>query len=99
MQPPIQCVLRRIDPEQRARHAECLQAVRAATRERRDLPDGYALRLDHDAATFVTAAEWITLERRCCGFLTFGLEWTADATWLSLTGGDGVKEFLGRLTA
>jgi hypothetical protein len=43
----------------------------------------------------VEVAEWITLERRCCSFLTFELDWAErDGVVLSLTGGSGVKAFL-----
>lgn len=69
--------------------------MKAAARERRELPDGYAIAFAADPQLFRDLAEWITLERRCCPFLTLGLEWSADdVVWLRLTGGPGVKEFL-----
>ncbi|HZF05775.1 MAG TPA: hypothetical protein VE932_15690 [Patescibacteria group bacterium] len=49
-----------------------------------------------DPALFVQVAEWITLERRCYAFLDFGLDWFgAETVRLRLTGGPGVKAFLG----
>ena len=38
----------------------------------------------------------ITLERPCCSFLAFRLDWSErDGVLLRLTGGPGVKAFLG----
>jgi hypothetical protein len=47
--------------------------LRAAAQETRELPDGYSFRLPSDEATIQRTAEWITLERRCCPFIAFGL--------------------------
>jgi hypothetical protein len=44
--------------------------------ETRGLPDGYAVRFPSDPTLFVKVAEWITLERLCCSFLAFGLDWS-----------------------
>jgi DNA-binding transcriptional MerR regulator len=46
-------------------------------------------------AAFHQAAEWATLERRCCPFIHFTLEWKRDdSIWITFTGGPGVKEAL-----
>jgi hypothetical protein len=48
-----------------------------------------------DAAVFLQLAEWISLERRCCPFLEFALEWKQDdSVSVRLTGQPGVKEFI-----
>lgn len=40
-------------------------------------------------------AEWVSLERRCCAFAEFTIEWRMDDTvWVRLTGKAGVKEVL-----
>jgi hypothetical protein len=58
-------------------------------------PYGIALRFAADAAAFVQLAEWISLERRCCPFLEFALEWKhADSVTVRLTGPPGAKEFM-----
>ena len=58
-------------------------------------PDGYAFRLPTDPALFQETAEWVSLERRCCPFLAFALEWRGDDTvWVRATGGPGAKAAL-----
>jgi hypothetical protein len=93
---PIACNLKALDREQRRRHQSLTAQLRAAVQESRELPDGYSFRLPSDEATIQRTAEWITLERRCCPFLAFGLEVGREKgpLWLSLTGREGVKPFL-----
>jgi hypothetical protein len=93
---PLACNLDAFDPSELPRYRRARQAVHAAVRDISELADGYRLNLGTGADTFLTAAEWIALERRCCPFLRFALELTDEGqVWLSLTGADGVKAFLG----
>jgi hypothetical protein len=92
---PIACLPNALDKTQHERQQELIGLVRTSVLATQELPDGYAFRLPADAAVFRQAAEWVTLERRCCPFLEFGLEWKKDdAVWVRLTGGPGVKQFL-----
>jgi hypothetical protein len=70
--------------------------VRAAVRERNNLEDGYAYRLDSDGITLPEVAEWMTMERLCCPFLTLQVSAAGNQRdWiLTLTGPDGVKALL-----
>ena len=96
MTPTISCRLDVLDTAQRARQSECRRLMRVATHEIRELRDGYALHLGSDPDAFLKAAEWISLERCCCSFLNFKLELKDDGNiWLWLTGGEGVKGFIG----
>jgi hypothetical protein len=64
----------------------------------RQLPNcvKHAVRFPSDPTLFVKVVEWITLERLCCSFLAVGLDWSErDGVVLRLTGGPGVKAFLG----
>jgi hypothetical protein len=89
------CQIEVLDDAERLRWQTLRRAMHAAREEARELPDGYAVRFKADPALFLQVAEWITLERRCCPFLAFGLDWSqSEAPRLSLTGGPGVKEFL-----
>jgi hypothetical protein len=46
-----------------------------------------------DEALFRELAEWVGLERRCCPFLGFALEWKQDdSVSVQLTGQPGIKE-------
>lgn len=89
------CNLGAFDTSQLQRYGEYRQAIRAATRETKELADGYRVHLGAASETFLQAAEWIVLEHRCCPFLNFKLELTGEKdVWLSVTGPDGVKAFL-----
>jgi hypothetical protein len=92
---PLACRAFALDRTQRARQTELLAEVRAAVQEVRDKEDGLAFRLTADSALFQKTAEWIALERRCCPFLDFAMEWRRDETvWVTISGPAGVKAFL-----
>lgn len=92
---PIACELEAFDAGERRRHAELRQAMKRARLEVQELPDGYAFLFPDEPSLFLQIAEWITLERRCCPFFAFSLELPpAGPIRLSLTGGEGVKDFL-----
>ena len=94
---PIVCVPSALTREERTRSRELRRELAAATVETRAKPNGYSYRYRDDPEIFRKAAEWITLERRCCPFLTFELRWSQGAStpWLELTGPEGTREFLG----
>ena len=99
-QATFECRVEVFGAEERARYSALRKAMSAAVRELQELPDGYAARLPSDPAVFRDVAEWIALERRCCPFLTLGLDWRdSNAVWLRLTGGPGVKAFLSEWVA
>jgi hypothetical protein len=91
---PIACDLNAFTIEERGRYREVAAAVQRDIREVRELPDGFALRLDPSAS--LLAGEFVLFERRCCPFFRIALEWepAAGPLWLRLTGGDGVKQFV-----
>lgn len=93
--PPIACYPKALDPAQRKRQKELLGIVRGKIQKTVELPNGYALQMPTDHATFLEIAEWVSLERRCCGFAGFALEMRLDDTvWVTMTGKPGAKEVL-----
>ncbi len=94
--PVIACNLKAIAPAERQRYDELTKRVRAAVRERRELADGFTYKMDGKAITLPETAEWLSLERQCCPFLTFQLSVAGkESDWgLSLTGPAGVKALL-----
>ena len=89
------CQIDTLDGKGRQRQQELLAVMRRSAQARDELSDGYAFRLPADPALFQQAAEWIGLERRCCPFVKFTLEWTQDdSVWVRCTGASGVKAFL-----
>lgn len=95
-QPVIACNLSAILDDQRALHLTTAEAVLRAAREVRELVDGFALGLPLDTAMIHQVAAYISNERLCCPFFTFGVDIPSGDSlmWLRLTGGEGVKDFL-----
>ena len=93
---PLACQLDVFDHAERRRY----ETLRERLGERRlgthELPDGMVILYPGDPDVFLSVAEWITLERRCCPFLNFSLEFDADppSIRLRLVGGEDVKRFL-----
>jgi len=65
-------------------------------RDQTEILNGYVFKLDSNAVTLAEAAEWISMERRCCPFLTLQLCASGNETdWtMTLTGPEGVKLFV-----
>ena len=95
-QMPLACNSKAISATERPRYKELLGNLKLAVRERRELPDGYSFRLDERTVSLKDMAEWAGMERRCCPFLNFNLEFAGGETnlWLTLKGPTGVKLFL-----
>jgi hypothetical protein len=93
---PLACRLDAFSAEERRRYDELRSRLDAATEEVSELEDGFVFRYRPEPRVFEAAAEWITLERKCCPFVRFNLEWHDDqpAPRLRMTGRSGVKEIL-----
>ncbi|MEW6734223.1 MAG: hypothetical protein AB1489_23050 [Acidobacteriota bacterium] len=93
---PLACNLTALNKEQRERRLQLAKQLQSSVKELRELPDGYAFRLPAEPTICLQAAEFITLESRCCPFLTLTIELEREGgpLWLRLTGQQGVKEFL-----
>lgn len=95
MPAPVACCPSALTKQQREQSRALRSALATGILERTELPNGYAFELRPDDELFRTAAEWVTLERRCCPFLTFDLHWDANGLpLLSLTGPESTKAFL-----
>lgn len=94
--PVIACNLKAISPPERPRYNDLMHRLRASFRNRGEVRDGYTLNLNANAISLREVAEWITMERRCCPFLTFQLSASGrQVNWvLKLTGPEGVKALL-----
>ena len=88
------CNMNALTSGERARHHELSRSLFAAVEATSELPNGYAFRLP--PAKIVSAAEWISFERKCCPFFAFELEQAKDGgpLWLRITGSEGVKPFI-----
>jgi hypothetical protein len=90
----VACNLTAISPAQRARYSELAQKLRSAIQNRRELSNGYSYELGAEAITLLETAEWITMERLCCPFLTFQLEVGGASFRLTISGPDPSKAIL-----
>ena len=92
----LTCNLDGIPSPERARYRELFESLHHAIRDKRELPDGYALLLDSTQFTMDQALEWTKLERECCPFLEMQVRWDIEngPVWLDLTGPEGVKDFI-----
>jgi hypothetical protein len=90
------CNISALNAEERSRHGDLLARLRVATQNVQELDGGYSFHLRDSGFTLIEAAEWISLERRCCSFFNFQLEVSGgdDSAVLTLTGPDGVKPFI-----
>lgn len=93
---PVACTLGAFTPEEQKRHSELMATLTPMLQSPHELENGYAFPLAASPQQFVDVAEWITLERKCCPFLQFDLQWLPQTNTpeLRLTGGPGVKEFI-----
>jgi len=88
------CNLESMTKAERVRHSALAAELFAAVQERRELANGYALRLP--AERWLAAARWADLERKCCPFFAFELDAAPGhgPLWFKITGGPGVKAFM-----
>jgi hypothetical protein len=92
----IFCDLHGLTDTQREEQRALRQKLDAAVAERHELADGFSFRVATDRMSGEELMRWVGLERHCCPFLRFDIEMEPHqgATWLRLTGGPGVKEFI-----
>jgi hypothetical protein len=64
--------------------------------DRQELTDGYVFRLNGESLSLPDVAQWVSLERLCCPFVTFQLQTTGGEPdyWLTLRGPDGAKTII-----
>jgi len=92
----IACDLSALTDEQRTHHIITSRNLFASAIEVRSLPNGYAFHLPDEPQTLHNMADFINHDRLCCPFMVFGMEVEPrqGPIWLTLTGGEGVKEYV-----
>lgn len=89
----IACTMSALTTEQRQRRATLADQI-TMNAEVNELPNGYAFSFANDEI-WMTVAEFVDLERRCCPFFAFALEREMKGTvTLRLTGPEGTKAFI-----
>src|SRR3954470_15907011 len=91
----LACDMAALSPAQRERRAELVRALAADGLAVAEVPAGYALQLPADAGHILAAAEFVSLERLCCPFLTLALELPPRGSLtLRLAGPAGARKFI-----
>jgi hypothetical protein len=90
------CNMGALTKVERQRDQQLAHLMRAALVERKELPNGYGFRFTAESTQML--AEWTYIIAKCCQPLDYRLEigpQPGGALWLWMTGGEGVKEFIG----
>lgn len=94
---PFACAMNAFTPAERKQHFEEFgPKLRGYCKGIRELPNGYEFRFAPDPAAYQVLSAWMLQERLCCPFfdLNLRLDREGGPMWLTLTGRDGVKEFI-----
>jgi len=85
-----------IPADQRPVHITTSKDLFSRIAEFRELDNGYAFRFTDGPDLLAKLAEFISLEKLCCPFLSFvvDVEGEGGPVWLRLTGREGVKAFI-----
>ena len=90
------CNTKALNKAERERYNQLTTRLAQARIETKELPDGYAFRLESEEVALSDVAEWISAERKCCPFFSFEIELQRDSgpLWLKLKGAEGIKAFI-----
>ncbi|HUX51396.1 MAG TPA: hypothetical protein VMW73_11400 [Spirochaetia bacterium] len=92
---PIVCNLGVFSTHERTHYQKLRSRVTADVSGVDEQPDGFEVRYAARTGTWMTVAEFVSLESRCCPFLNFELRLSPDrGVSLRVWGGEGVKQFL-----
>jgi hypothetical protein len=91
---PLACTLSAA--ELRERGEDVVAPLFARARRMQETPDGYRFDFPAEAEGVRDLMEFVLSERDCCPFFTFELSFPSphESVWLTLRGGEGVKEFV-----
>ena len=83
-------------PELRKRKATVIASLKKQMLQKKELINGYAYKFKGTDAVLDELSSFIKTERACCDFFVYSISISGDKSeaWLSLTGAEGVKEFI-----
>ncbi|HEY6333170.1 MAG TPA: hypothetical protein VI756_27855 [Blastocatellia bacterium] len=90
---PLICNDGALTAAQLARLIQLIHEIRAAKKEIKELPDGYAVRLSASSSLIRDVTEYMSILRICSPYFETRLEVTRQSgpVWLTMTGRQGVK--------
>jgi hypothetical protein len=86
-----------IPAKDRARYEHLVESLRHVILGKRELPNGYAFRIDASRLASGQLVEWIELEKRCCPFLVSefeGISKTDQCRFISTEAKGKIKSFI-----
>jgi hypothetical protein len=91
---PIACDMTALSARERDRYHVLRRKVVAAIEHVAPTAIAFQLRLNESIST-PDVAEWMSLEHRCCPFLTLAVALKDDGTrWIEIGGSEAIKAFL-----
>lgn len=95
-QSPIACDMTAIPLDRRQGHVAASRELFSQIEQFRELSNGYDFRFASRSDLLMKLAEFVSLEKLCCPFLSFVIEVEPEGgpVWLRLTGREGVKTFI-----
>ncbi len=92
----IACKLRAFNTKQQASYQRLVNYLRKNRKQIEELPNGYAIAFSSQPNTCLQVTKFVTMERRCCPFISFTMRFEPNngLLWLQLTGPEGTKEIL-----
>jgi len=90
---PLACDMSALSRDERQRYDTLRSRVLATVESVTATAESFQFRLG-SAVTAQDVAEWMSLEHRCCPFLTIALTIRSDDTWVELGGSAAIKDFL-----
>jgi hypothetical protein len=90
------CNIKALTGEERARHKQLGDKLKAARKAIVETEKGYEFQFSPPDVTIAELAEWVMAESKCCRFFDFriDLENQGKLICLGLTGEEGIKQFL-----
>ncbi len=91
----IACNLNAFDDLDRSKYTNLAARVRAALIAGNEIPEGFVFQVSNNGITSQEISDWISMERRCCPFLSIQLSVSTGARRsLTMTGPSGVKQLI-----
>ncbi|MFD0695365.1 hypothetical protein ACFQZT_14775 [Paenibacillus sp. GCM10027628] len=93
---PVACCHTVFTKEQRVEYKSVWGELEARRLRVTEIEKGYEYQFPGDPDTLRLLIEWVSLERKCCPFLTFTVRASREEEpiWLPLTGNEEAKTFL-----
>lgn len=91
---PFACNMGALSSHERSVHSELEQRLRSALVGVQEVANGFEFEFPLNSTTYDAIARITPLEHACCPFFAISIRVERDKLFWSLTGNDGVKQFI-----